>query len=50
MQTQLLEHDQNGTGARLQSELPQGYRGADSVVMEETKKEPEAKGDEELIC
>jgi hypothetical protein len=29
---------------------PAGYRGADSVVMEETKREPEAKGDEELIC
>ena len=50
IQTQLLEQDLIGTGARLESKLAQGYRGADSVVMEEKpeKAASEAK-DEEVV-
>ena len=38
IQTQLLEQDPIGTGARLESKLAQGYRGADSVIMTKEQK------------
>ena len=53
MQSQLLEPDPIGTGARLESRLAQGYRGADSVIMNGEEKPgkaaSEAKGEEVVV-
>ena len=52
IQTQLLEQDPIGTGARLESKLAQGYRGADSVIMSGEEKPEKAASeakDEEVV-
>ena len=49
IQTQLLEQDPIGTGARLESKLAQGYRGADSVIMSGEEKPEKAASEEAKV-